>query len=1402
MEFRNEQNDEGVFQVKTRSSTQQFRIKQRKNGKSVKKQRKSKHRRRRSSSSGSDQISGSSPESQGEHESEVPEALKGRDTAEGEPGVQTKEHEKLRNKDISGNVQEMLAPGPKPALKKQVRFDDTPVMIFPPLIQKVDQYDILQDIKNQKANVTIGQLLHDNVNYQKQVREGWITRRKKRFKLPPIAVNFTAIEDYGAPDLSIDIDGCMVPRVLVDGGSGCNLMLESTAFDLGFTSFETTPQILRMADQSKVVPIGRLSAIPTKIGEAVYPMNYVILRVNCGRPFPVLLGRPWLYAAEVLVDWGKREFIFGDPVQRIPWKTVAALGETGESEEGYTSESEEPEEEITSTYLVSLFENLIEEDFGFTDAVPEQGEEIPVADANNPDPDVDEVESGLGADRSLGQIDIPLTSEWVREKISSGNLPTNEVEPKTGIPLQWGDLPGTEIDEDRVKPVVSPLTYRKLYIDEERFFYVGKTIVGKELEAYRALLTEFADIFAWSPLDVPGISPELAEHRIDLIEGAVPVRQRQYRLNPRYNQLVKEDLDKLLEAGFIYPVTNTEWVSSIVVVPKKVGADGKFKIRICQDFRKLNAVTQKDYFPLPFTDIILDHVAGREVMSFLDGFSGYNQISIRFADQLKTTFTTQWGTFAFSRMPFGLCNAPGTFQRAVMDIFRDFLNFFMEVFLDDFAVFGKRTDHLGHLRKTFERCRETKLRLHPGKCFLGVTEGTLLGHVVSIKGVQVDIDKVTAILCLAAPCCVREVRGFLGAVGYYRRFIEAYAKIAIPLTELLKKDVEYDWTADRQAAFEELKRRLAVAPILAPPNWEIEFHVTLDASGFCVSAILWQYGEKKSERPIHFASRQMSEAEKKYTTTEREALAVVYACKKFRHYLLGYKVIFHTDHNSLKHLVNKADLSGRVARWILLLQEFDYEVQFKPGKSNANADYLSRMRGESASADLDDEFPDEFPETRVTPGVEEIPVLQVSPDQPSTYADIKEFLISGTVPEGLNREEKSIFVHKAGPYTLVKNVLFKLGADDSIRRCVEEDEKQVIMEALHSGPSGGHFAAGATVTKIRNQGYWWPTMARDVRQFVQSCDPCQRSGAPRFRNHWPLTPIIPLAPFAKWGVDFVGPVNPTSRRRKRHIIIATDYATKWAEAKAVPANDAEAAADFLWEQVILRFGAPLELVSDRGLHFLNDTIVALTQHYNIQHRKTTPYNPKANGAVERTNGTVVRVLGKVISVHQRDWDEKLPAVIHAYNTTHKETTGRSPFYLVYGRIPVAPVELEVETFRVLIQEDITHSESLEQRFEEIEDLEEAREEALERNEVIQAKRKEAYDKKLPPDQNIRKHDLVLLYDSRYKKFPGKLKVRWMGPYRVEEVFPNGSLQLVDLQGAWLDTRVNGSRVKKYLESQD
>ena len=255
-------------------------------------------------------------------------------------------------RDINREVREDLA---NPELTpKWVRFDDSPVIIQPDL--KPNEYDIIHDIKEQKANATIGQLLHDNPNYQKLVREEWPKKRRQKFRLPAVAVNFAQVEDYRAPELVVEVDGCTIPKVPVDRGSGVNLMLESTALDLGYTTFEETDQILRMADQSRVVPAGRLSQIPTWIGQVTYLQNFVIIRVGTGRPFPMLLGRPWLYSAKVLVDWGAKEFIVGKLPMRIPWKAEKYLGETSDLD-GYTSGWTDPEEsDSIPSYLVAQFQ--------------------------------------------------------------------------------------------------------------------------------------------------------------------------------------------------------------------------------------------------------------------------------------------------------------------------------------------------------------------------------------------------------------------------------------------------------------------------------------------------------------------------------------------------------------------------------------------------------------------------------------------------------------------------------------------------------------------------------------------------------------------------------------------------------------------------------------------------------------------------------------------------------------------------------------------------------------------------------------------------------------------------------------------------------------------------------------
>ena len=461
-------------------------------------------------------------------------------------------------------------------------------------------------------------------------------------------------------------------------------------------------------------------------------------------------------------------------------------------------------------------------------------------------------------------------------------------------------------------------------------------------------------------------------HHIRLEESAKAHRDAQRKLNPNMREEVLKEVLKLLALGIIYSIPDSEWVSPVHMVPKKSGIqvikNEKNELvptrlvtgwRMCIDYRKLNEATKKDHFPLPFIDQMLERLAGKQYFCFLDGYSGYFQIYINPEDQEKTTFTCPFGTYAYRRMPFGLCNAPGTFQRCMMSIFSDLLEVCIEIFMDDFTVYGNSFDAcLASLDLVLQRCQEKHLVLNFEKCHFMVTEGIVLGHVVSERGIQVDKAKVDVISKLPYPTNQKEIRGFLGHAGFYRRFIKDFAKISQPLTRLLQNDVEFVFDEGCERAFQLLKDRLVSAPIIRAPDWNHPFEIMCDASDFAVGAVLGQKIDGKSY-VIFYASKTLNQAQKNYDTTEKEMLAIVYAFEKFRPYLLGSRVIVFTDHAAIKYLLAKKESKPRLIRWVLLLQEFDWEVRDKKGTENRVADHLSRIfQGETEEAILD-AFPEE-----------------------------------------------------------------------------------------------------------------------------------------------------------------------------------------------------------------------------------------------------------------------------------------------------------------------------------------------------------------------------------------------------------------------------------------------------------
>ncbi|WVZ70418.1 hypothetical protein U9M48_019089 [Paspalum notatum var. saurae] len=399
---------------------------------------------------------------------------------------------------------------------------------------------------------------------------------------------------------------------------------------------------------------------------------------------------------------------------------------------------------------------------------------------------------------------------------------------------------------------------------------------------------------------------------------------------------------------------------------------------MCIDYRKLNAATRKDHFPLPFIDEMLERLAKHSFFCYLDGYSGYHQIPIHSEDQSKTTFTCPYGTFTYRRMSFGLCNAPASFQRCMMAIFSDFIEDIMEVFMDHFSVYDKSFDGcLANLEQVLKRCQGVDLVLNWEKCHFMVREGIVLGHRILEKGIEVDRAKIEAI------------RSFLGHAGFYRRFIKNFSHIARPLTNLLAKDVPFVFDEECLEAFHTLKKALVSA--FQPLDWNLPFEIMCDASDFAVGVVLGQSKDKK-HHAISYASKMLTSPQLNYSTTEKELLAVVFAIDKFRSYLVGSKVIIYTDHAALKYLLTKKDAKPRLIRWVLLLQEFDIEIRDKKGVENLAADHLSRMKfEETLPLPIDDYMRDDQ-------------LLMVTTAQP-WYANLVNYIIAGYVPEGADKRK-------------------------------------------------------------------------------------------------------------------------------------------------------------------------------------------------------------------------------------------------------------------------------------------------------------------------------------------------------------------------------------------------------------
>ncbi|KAK1597542.1 hypothetical protein QYE76_018532 [Lolium multiflorum] len=884
-------------------------------------------------------------------------------------------------------------------------------------------------------------------------------------------------------------------------------------------------------------------------------------------------------------------------------------------------------------------------------------------------------------------------------------------------PILKHDLPVEDLGttpppkEDPVfdlKPLPDNLKYA--HIDDKKIYPVIISSKLSEIEEERLLeiLKKHRGAIGYTLDDLKGISPSICQHAINMEDDAKPVVEHQRRLIPKMKEVVRNEVLKLLEAGIIYPIADSRWVSPVHCVPKKGGMtvvpnDNDELIpqrivvgyRMCIDFRKVNKVTKKDHYPLPFIDQMLERLSKNTHFCFLDGYSGFSQIAVKAKDQEKTTFTCPYGTYAYRRMPFGLCNAPATFQRCMSAIFHGFCESIVEVFMDDFSVYGNSFDNcLRNLDKVLQRCEETNLVLNWEKCHFMVNEGIVLGHKISERGIEVDRAKVEAIEKMPYPRDVKGIRSVLGHAGFYRRFIKDFSKISKPLTNLLQKDVPFVFDDDCKEAFETLKKALTTAPVVEPPDWNLPFEIMCDASDFAVGAVLGQRVDKKLN-VIHYASKTLDAAQRNYATTEKELLAVVFACDKFRPYIVDSKVTIHTDHAAIRYLMTKKDAKPRLIRWVLLLQEFDLHIIDRKGADNPVADNLSRL--ENIAYDpvpVNDSFPNEQ--------------LAVIKQRRKFFYDLRHYFWDD-------------------PH------LYKEGVDGIMRRCVPEYEQQEILNKCHGSVYGGHHAGDRTAQKVLQSGFYWPTLFKDARKFILSCDECQR-------------------------VDAI----PTR------------------------SADGETSIKMLVDIIFPRFGVPRYIMTDGGSHFIHGGFRKTLAKYGINHRIASAYHPQTSGQVELSNREIKAILGKTVNKSRKNWPSKLKEALWAYRTAYKNPMGMSPYKMVYGKACHLPLELEHKAYWAVRELNKDPKLAGNKRLLQLSSLDEWRNEAYENAKLFKEKVKKWHDRRIIK-REFNVGDQVLLYRSRLRFFAGKLLSKWEGPYVVEEVICFGSRSIMSSSGTQKDS---------------
>nr|ATA66769.1 Pol, env [Haliotis discus hannai] len=770
---------------------------------------------------------------------------------------------------------------------------------------------------------------------------------------------------------------------------------------------------------------------------------------------------------------------------------------------------------------------------------------------------------------------------------------------------------------------------------------------------------------------------------------------------------VRTHLQELLSAGVIRP-SHSPWASNVVLARRKDG-----RLRMCIDFRQLNNRTIKDSYALPRIEELLDCLGGMKYFSVLDMKSGYHQVELEEAHKQRTAFTVgPLGFFEYNRMPFGLSNAPATYQRLMEQCLEGLHLKICLIYLDDLIIFSRTyEEHVERLELVFRRLEQCGLKLAPKKCKFFKRKVRYVGYIVSEDGIEADPEKVEKIKDWPTPTTPEDVRRFLGFAGYYRKFVKDFSKIARPLSELMPKTgskksrqqtkkVDWNWGPVQEDAFKTLKTRLTTPPVLGYADYSKPFELHTDASTQGLGAVLYQRQEDHL-RVIAYASRSLTPSERNYSAHKLEFLCLKWSVsEKFHDYLYGHHFEVVTDNNPLTYVLTTARLDATGHRWLAALASYNFSIRYRPGSANTDADTLSRLPGWNGSKQMK-QIPtdsvnaicgaihttslveslclsasivgdEEETEDRCDMNARDWRKYQA---KDSALVEIIQHLTNRTRPDRsrfIGDKEMIALLKNFNHFRLKRGVLYRVISVDGA-----EQEQLVLPSrcraaALHSLHDNiGHPGRDRTISLLRDR-FYWPGMTKDVELHLQKCARCLRRKTAT-TSRAPLVNIQTSQPLELVCMDYLS-LEP-SKGGQQHVLVITDHFTRYAQAYPTKNMTAKTTAEAFFNNFVVHYGLPRRIHSDQGANFVGKLMSELCQMLKIDKSRTTPYHPMGNGMCERFNRTLCNMLGTLDPDSKKNWKAHVGPLVHAYNCTRHETTSLSPFFLMFGRPPRLPVDL-------------------------------------------------------------------------------------------------------------------------------